>query len=91
MQTCWCFDRVVACLLRVDCVNTHEHICSTRSIVGLCLFIVVTITSTVKIDVYDFDDHTSHDMIGSFTATRNELKAKVNNGVKVPKAKMVNT
>ena len=50
-----------------------------------------THTSTVKIDVYDYDDHTTHDMIGGFTATVDELKAKVNRGVKVAKAQMVST
>ena len=76
---------------RTTCMKIHNHVWCTRCIVLLCLFIVSTITSTVKIDVYDFDDHTSHDMIGSFTATRNDLKAKVNNRAKVPKAQMVNT
>jgi len=33
--------------------------------------------SLIKIDVYDFDDHSAHDMIGSCTATMRELQASV--------------
>ena len=46
-------------------------------------------TSNVKIDVYDYDEHSANDLIGSFAATVAELKAKITNGVKVSKTQMV--
>ena len=47
------------------------------------------LTSNVKIDVYDYDEHSANDLIGSFTATLAELKAKVTHGEKVSKTQMV--
>ena len=52
---------------------------------------VPLVASMVKIDVYDFDDHTSHDLIGCFTATVAELKSRVTNGAKLSKAQQVRT
>ena len=46
-------------------------------------------TSNVKIDVYDYDEHSANDLIGSFTATLEELKAKATHGEKVSKNQMV--
>merc|ERR1719506_824293 len=44
--------------------------------------------SNVKIDVYDYDEHSANDLIGAFTSTLAELKAKITHGEKVSKTQM---
>ena len=71
--------------------NTSTHSINNEPTHSINAPLVHSTTSMVKIDVYDFDDHTSHDLIGCFTATVAELKSRVTNGAKLSKAQQVRT
>ena len=81
-QVCY-FEVVASCLspvlsvLRIQFHGVQAPDCATITPTSLTHSLTHSLdhstTSTVKIDVYDYDDSTSHDLIGSCTATVAEL------------------